>query len=168
MGSGCLHCTRRNNGQPGSPRAPRLVYTGTWPWKGTRGQVTGAAGWALNLGSPQAPGITRLSQARKLLFTHQLEEVGAGSGIAGAVSETSQIFWGKLERRLHQNLEKVIVGWVIFAQMPVWAAQHPSLGAQHAPSTPRAGLSLPAAHADICLMKRRTPSPESPSQNTIF
>lgn len=131
------------------------------PWADDRGSRLGTKSRVAEVSwnYPPKPG---------LLFTHQLEEVGAGSGIAGAVSETSQIFWGKLERRLHQNLEKVIVAWVIFAQMPVWAAQHPSLGAQHAPSTPRAGLRLPVAHADICLRKQRTPSPESPSQNMIF
>lgn len=41
-----------------------------------------------------------------------LEEVGAGPGITRVVSETTQMFWGKLEwlrhceRRLHQNLKK--------------------------------------------------------------
>lgn len=47
------------------------------------------------------------------------------------------------------------MGWVIFAQMPVWAALHPSLRApsQHVPSTSWAGLRLPVVAAGICLMK---------------
>lgn len=55
-------------------------------------------------GSLKAVGITLWKAGQgKLLFTHQptqsLEEVEAGSGITRVVSETTQMFWGKLERR---------------------------------------------------------------------
>ena len=33
------------------------------------------------------------------MATQSLEEVEAGSGITRVVSETTQMFWGKLERR---------------------------------------------------------------------
>ena len=52
---------------------------------------------------PADAGITLWKPAPgKLLFTHQaahsLEEVEAGSGFTRVVSETAQMFWGKLER----------------------------------------------------------------------
>lgn len=82
------------------------MYTGAWPWKGTCGQTTGGGrlgtkSRVLELPSEASPESCCLHTSRP-----SLEEVGAGSGIAGAVSETSQVFWGKLERPLHQNLEK--------------------------------------------------------------
>lgn len=70
----------------------------------------------LSRGCLETPGITHWKLGLKAAVyspaCSSLEEVGAGSGMTRVVSETAQMFWGKLEwpgrceRRLHQNLKK--------------------------------------------------------------
>lgn len=103
-----------------SPGPSRQVHTGMWPRKGPRGQMTRAAGQARSPGRRR--GLLELpahaDQPDRRCVRTSLSAGGsrAGPGTAGAVSETSQIFWGKLERRGHgerplpRALEKVMWG----------------------------------------------------------
>lgn len=103
-----MHRTLRNNPSAGllsqgfQTRVRRRVAVERDPWADDRGRqdrhVVAGRRRLLELPAEARPESCCLRTSRS-----SLEEVGAGSGIAGAVSETSPIFWGKLERRGHRE-----------------------------------------------------------------
>lgn len=104
--SECLHLTLRNAPSASAGLLSEALQTHVskpvalerdeGPWPG-----------ALSLRSPRPPGITRWKPGPNAAVYSpacvSLEEVGAGSGITRVVSETTQMFRGKLERLGHQR-----------------------------------------------------------------